>query len=281
MSRAALVVLSGGQDSTTCLAWAKTAFDEVHAITFDYNQRHRREIDAAVKVAELLGVKSHKIVKADVARDDSPLTNPDKALETYTDFASMDATIGNRVELTYVPHRNMTFLLEAAKHAETLGIRDIVTGVCEADNANYPDCRGPFISALEHALTMSLGIDRGDRGGRLTIHTPLISMSKGDSVRFAKSLPGALEALAYSHTCYAGEYPPCGKCHACVLRAHGFADANIPDPLVRRAEEEAFEATVGSPPQGATSAAAPSAGGNEGKEAIGAPSARTQAGKGK
>lgn len=234
----ALVILSGGQDSTTCLFWAKQHFDEVHAITFDYGQRHAREIESASKVAELAGVVSHEIVPVpECLVSLSPLTSPNP-LETYSDFDQMDATIGDRRELTFVPMRNALFLTIAANRAEALGISTLVTGVCQMDNANYDDCRETFIYAAEDYINKALGHDH--RGtAPIKILTPLLHLSKSESVHFAMSLPGAMEGLAYSHTCYAGEYPPCGECHACVLRAHGFEEAGVTDPLIERAKEDA------------------------------------------
>lgn len=237
-TKPALVVLSGGQDSTTCLAWAREIFSEVHAVSFDYGQRHSRELESAIKIASLLNAATHRIIKVEVSRGLSPLTNSNQQLETYGDFESMDKTIGDRVELTYVPHRNLTFLLEASKLAEQMGIRDIVIGVCQADNANYPDCRDQFVEAFQQVVNLSLGTDRGDRGATLYIHRPLIFLTKADSIKLAQRTPGAMEALAYSHTCYAGEYPPCGKCHACVLRAEGFRQAGVIDPLIERIQQK-------------------------------------------
>lgn len=230
MTTKALVVLSGGQDSTTCLFWAKQYFDEVHAITFDYGQRHRLELDAAQTVARQAQVVSHYTVGIPgLLKSTSPLVNSGAKLETYTDFKSMDKTIGNRVELTFVPMRNALFLNIAANYAISMGIRTLVTGVCEADNANYPDCRKAFIDAQMLTINMALGIND------FVIETPLIHMSKRESIRLAMSLPGCTDALAFSHTCYSGQFPPCGKCHSCVLRAHGFEEAGVIDPLLIRA----------------------------------------------
>jgi 7-cyano-7-deazaguanine synthase len=234
MTSKVLVILSGGQDSTTCLFWAKEKFDEVHAITFDYGQRHIIELEAASKVAELAGVASQEIVKVpECLISSSPLTS-DTPLETYESFDEMDGTIGNRRELTFVPMRNALFLTIAANRAEARGIPNLVTGVCQMDNANYDDCREVFIKATEQYINTALGHDhRGTQ--KITIHTPLLFLTKAESVELAKDIEGAFDALAYSHTCYAGKYPPCGECHSCVLRAQGFHEAGVPDPLIERA----------------------------------------------
>jgi 7-cyano-7-deazaguanine synthase len=226
----AMVVLSGGQDSTTCLFWARLHFDEVHAVTFNYGQRHSLELESAKKVAELAGVVSHHVIDVPgVLKSRSPLTDSTVELETYTGFESMDAIIGDRVELTFVPMRNSFFLTLAANIALAADCFDLVTGVCQQDNANYPDCRQDFITAQEATINRALGVDH------FRIHAPLMNLSKAESVHLAATIPGAMDALAWSHTCYAGECPPCGKCHACVLRAHGFAQAGVVDPLVERA----------------------------------------------
>jgi len=242
----ALVVFSGGQDSTTCLFWAKQEFDEVHAITFDYGQRHRIEIDAAVRIAKGAGVASHEVVAVpNCLISSSPLTS-NASLEKYTDAASMDEIIGNRRELTFVPMRNALFLTIAANRAEALGIPHLVTGVCEMDNANYDDCRGVFIDATEDYINTALGHDH--RGTQpITIHTPLIHLSKAQTVLLAEELPGCWEALAYSHTSYDGKYPPTDNNHANVLRAQGFEEANRPDPLVLRAHREGLMALPDTP----------------------------------
>jgi 7-cyano-7-deazaguanine synthase len=238
-AKSALVVLSGGQDSTTCLLWAKARFDEVHAITFDYGQKHRVEIAAAGKVAQMVGVASHRVIDVrGLLLGRSPLIDPSVPLETYADHDSMEQTIGGRVELTFVPLRNMLFAVIAANAALALDCYDIVLGVCAMDNANYPDCTEAFVNRTEQTIREALGMLRADysRSGKplMRILTPLLFKTKDETVLLAAEHEGWREVMAQSHTCYAGEVPPCGKCHACILRAKGFADAGIPDPLVER-----------------------------------------------
>lgn len=235
----ALVVLSGGQDSTTCLYWAIREWgrDQVAAVTFDYNQRHQREIEAAITVAEMAGVKDHEIIRlGPLLAGNSPLTDPNQTLETYNNFTEMDAIIGDRVELTFVPMRNALFLTLAANRAVVMGARHLVTGVCQQDNANYPDCTSAFILRLMAAFNEGLG--RRVARDMLTIQTPLINLTKARSIRLATLLPGCMEALAYSHTAYDGGYPPTSKDHASTLRAQGFLEAGVADPLVLRAWRE-------------------------------------------
>jgi 7-cyano-7-deazaguanine synthase len=229
----AMVVLSGGQDSTTCLYWAKQKFKEIHAITFNYGQKHSIELDAAVKVAQMADVQTHQFVNIpNLLRGRSPLVNPNEKLEQYTDFQSMDKIIGNRVELTFVPMRNAFFLTVAANYALERDIYDLVTGVCQQDNANYPDCRESFIGLQEATINEALGITN------FQIHTPLMDLSKAQSIDLAKTFDGCMDALAYSHTAYDGKYPPIGKDHASLLRAQGFLEADTPDPLIVRAWRE-------------------------------------------
>jgi 7-cyano-7-deazaguanine synthase len=182
----------------------------------------------------MLGVASHEIIAVpDCLKSVSPLVS-NTSLERYSDFESMNSIIGDRRELTFVPMRNALFLTIAGNRAETIGANHIVTGVCEADNANYSDCREVFVRAAEEYINAALGYENdGERF--IHIDTPLLFLTKSESIRLAQHLPGAMEALAYSHTCYDGVYPPCGTCHACVLRAHGFEEAGVADPLVERA----------------------------------------------
>jgi 7-cyano-7-deazaguanine synthase len=241
MKTKCLVVASGGQDSTTCLFWAREKFDEVHVVTFDYGQRHRIEIDAARKVAEMAGVASHEVVEVpNCLISSSPLTSGNE-LEKYENIKQMDKTIGNRREKTFVPMRNALFLTISANRAEANGIPNLVTGVCQADLGNYDDCRQVFIDSTMDYINKALGHDhRGTQ--KIVVHTPLMNLSKAESVKLAMSLTGCWEALAFTHTSYDGCYPPTDMNHANVLRAHGFEQANLPDPLVVRAWREGLMA---------------------------------------
>ena len=146
----------------------------------------------------------------------------------------MEKEVGKRIETTFVPMRNAFFLTLAANIAFAKGCNNLVTGVDEEDNANYPDCREAFVRSQEDTINLALGLEKGDAGA-FRLHTPLIHKSKAETIALAQSLPGCMEAMAYTHTCYAGVFPPCGKCHSCVLRAHGFAEAGVEDPLLVRA----------------------------------------------
>jgi 7-cyano-7-deazaguanine synthase len=229
----AIIVLSGGQDSTTCLFMAKQQFSELHAITFSYGQRHRIEIDAAIKVAEMAKVASHEVVPLGpgILRTSSPLVNLNNNVGRYAKMEDMPSG----VEPTFVPGRNALFLTLAANRAMAIGdCRNIITGVCQVDFGGYPDCRQNFIDAMRQALSLAM---TGD-SSYFAIHTPLMNLTKADTVRLATKVPGAYDALAYSHTCYNGKYPPDPHNHASMVRAKGFYDAGLSDPLILRAIRE-------------------------------------------
>lgn len=234
----ALVILSGGQDSTTCLGIALDKYDKVSCITFDYGQSHSIELDAARTVCQFYRDATkryipHNLVDVKgVLLSTSPLTNNGDGLDTYESSAQMEEEVGDRVEKTFVPMRNMLFLVIAANHAVAIGAQHLVTGVCQEDNANYPDCRESFIAATFFAIKESLGLGAEEALG---IYTPLMHLSKSKSVLLALATPHAYSALAWSHTAYDGKYPPNGKDHASILRADGFFRAGVPDPLVMRA----------------------------------------------
>lgn len=217
----ALVVLSGGQDSTTCLYWAINEFghENVSSISFDYGQRHAVELESARKVAEI----------AAVAHDVLPI-NTFAVLggNALTDDIDVKSEVNRDTQLpnTFVPGRNLIFLTFAAAYAYQRDIEHLVTGVAQTDYSGYPDCRENTLSSLEQ--TLRLGMEYN-----ITIHTPLMNLNKADTVELADKL-GAMDAMAYTHTCYNGQQPPCGQCQACILRAKGFAEAGRTDPLIER-----------------------------------------------
>ena len=216
----ALVVLSGGQDSTTCLYWALDRFDHnaIDTVSFDYGQRHHIELDCAARVAELAGVPNTCVpIDTFAAWGGDARTDPDVEVASGT---NEQAGLPN----TFVPGRNLIFLTFAAAYAYQRGIRHLVIGVAQTDYSGYPDCREGTITALQHALRLGMESD-------VTIHTPLMHLSKKETVELARDL-GALPAMALTHTCYNGERPPCGQCAACELRARGFAEAGVADPLL-------------------------------------------------
>lgn len=231
----ALVVLSGGQDSTTCLFEAVDDGYEVHAVTFDYGQRHRREIESAIKIARIAGVASHEIIVLGegVLAGTSPLISTND-LEQYENPEALPGGL----EKTFVPMRNQLFLTLAANRAYVLNCGVLYTGVCQEDFGGYPDCRRNFIDALQ--LACNLGSFTGEKDTRppLKIVTPLMYLTKAQSIRYAMDIPGAYEALAFTHTSYDGQYPPTGHDHATLLREKGFLEAGLPDPLILRAYHE-------------------------------------------
>jgi len=217
-TRPAIVVLSGGQDSTTCLYWALERFAAVETLTFDYGQRHRIEIDCARQIAAQAGV-ANTVLPLDslAALGGNSLTDSSMAIR-------LDDERGSGLPNSFVPGRNLLFLTLAAAYAWQRGCEDLVTGVAQTDYSGYPDCREATLKALQTSLR--LGME-----STLRIHTPLMHLSKKDTVLLARSL-GALDTLALTHTCYQGMRPPCGQCPACELRARGFAEAGIDDPLL-------------------------------------------------
>lgn len=235
----ALVVLSGGQDSTTCLFWATKEYgvENVHAITFNYGQRHAIEIQAAIKVAQLAGIADrHEICTlGDILVSTSPLVSGNE-LEQYTDHQSLPGGL----EKTFVPMRNTMFLTIAANRAYALRTFNIVTGVCQEDYGGYPDCTQQFINSIVEAFNESVNDKKVHRPEEpFQIITPLMYLTKAESVDMAKELgDDCWEALAYSHTAYDGAYPPLGHDHATLLRAKGFEEAGLPDPLILRAVSE-------------------------------------------
>jgi 7-cyano-7-deazaguanine synthase len=220
----AIVLLSGGIDSTTTLAIAIAECYEPYALSFDYGQRHQIETQAARRVANSLGAKEHRIAKIDLRifggsaltdDIDVPKQRPGKE-------------IAHGIPITYVPARNTIFLAYALAWAEVMGASDIFLGVNAIDYSGYPDCRPEFIEAFENLA--NIGTKAGVEGRRFHIHTPLIKFSKADIVRKATELG---VDLSLTHSCYdpSPEGLACGKCDSCLLRLNGFREAGIKDPI--------------------------------------------------
>lgn len=232
MSRA-LVILSGGQDSTTCLYLARKQFKSIHALTFDYGQRHSAEIECARTVGYRAGVKKHEVCRLGegILQGTSPLINKKEKLEQYKDWKSLPGGL----EKTFVPNRNALFITIAVNRAYVDNIKDIFLGVCQEDFGGYPDCRETFIKSMEQSMRLANDYD-------ITLHTPLMHLTKAEIVKLAATLPGCMESMAWTHTGYDGSYPPIGKDHATLLRAKGFEEAGLPDPLVLRAVKDGLMA---------------------------------------
>ncbi|HET7225021.1 MAG TPA: 7-cyano-7-deazaguanine synthase QueC [Candidatus Eisenbacteria bacterium] len=218
----AVVLLSGGLDSATCLAWAQRRGFECVTLAVDYGQRHGVELGAARRVSTALGAREHREVRVDLrAIGGSALTD---AIEVPKDRPPADAS---GIPVTYVPARNTVFLALALGLAETLGAHDLVAGMNAVDYSGYPDCRPEFVRAFEQVAR--LGTKMGVQGAPIAIHTPLMSLDKAGIVRLGVSL-----GVDYSltHSCYDpdAEGLACGRCDACRIRAAGFAAAGVPDP---------------------------------------------------
>ena len=222
--KGAVVLLSGGLDSTTMMAIAIAQGYEAYALSFDYGQRHQIEIEAASRIAESLGAKEHRVAKIDMRMfGGSALTDnvgvPKNRSETE---------IADGIPVTYVPARNTVFLAYALGWAEIIPAADIFIGVNAIDYGGYPDCRPEFIEAFE--TLANLGTKAGVEGRRFQIHAPLIKFSKAEIVRKALELD---VDLSLTRTCY--DPSPtglaCGECDSCLLRLKGFREAGIEDPI--------------------------------------------------
>ena len=228
MKNKGLVVLSGGQDSTTTALFARKECKELHGVTFDYGQKHKIEIKSAVKIAKLLNFKTHEIIKIpNILKSTSPLINKKKKLEKY----NFPEEISKGIEPTFVPSRNILFLTIASNRAVLRSCKRIYIGVCEEDYGGYPDCRQFFIDSMQNSL--GLGISGSVK--YIKIKTPLMKLTKKESVKIAikkcKNMKEFNKIFKETHTCYAGTKGGCGKCHACILRDKGFNEAGIKDPL--------------------------------------------------
>ncbi|WP_449620714.1 7-cyano-7-deazaguanine synthase QueC [Robertmurraya sp. Marseille-Q9965] len=203
----AIVVFSGGQDSTTCLFWALKTFKEVEAVTFNYNQRHKQEIDCAIDIAKELNVRHHLL-------DMNLLNQLAPNALTRDDIAIKEGEEGE-LPSTFVPGRNLIFLSFAAVLASQVGAKHIITGVCETDFSGYPDCRDSFVKSLNVSINLSMDKD-------FVIHTPLMWLDKAETWGLADDL-GALDYVRErTLTCYNGIIGEgCGECPSCKLRKNG------------------------------------------------------------
>jgi len=229
VEKRAVVLLSGGLDSATTLAIARSQGFGCYALTFRYGQRHKREIEAARKIANSLGAVEHRIIDIDLAQfGGSALT--DSTIEVPKDRTDLDNH--NQIPPTYVPARNTIFLSYALAWAEVLHVFDIFIGVNTTDYSGYPDCRGEFITAFEKTANLATAA-AVQRKGRYHIHTPIINMTKAEII-----LAGAKLGVDYSltHSCYDPDQQgrSCGRCDSCKLRLKGFAEAGLEDPIEYR-----------------------------------------------
>jgi 7-cyano-7-deazaguanine synthase len=220
----AVCLLSGGLDSATCLAYARREGFECYALSFDYGQRHRIELEAAGRIANALGAADHRVAKIDLrVFGHSALTD-----EIEVPKGRDETAMGHGIPITYVPARNTIFLSFALAWAEVLEASDIYIGVNALDYSGYPDCRPEFIEAFERMS--NLATKAGVEGRtRIRIRTPLIQLSKADIVRLGRELN---VPFALTHSCYDPDSQggACGACDSCLLRAKGFREAGVDDP---------------------------------------------------
>jgi 7-cyano-7-deazaguanine synthase len=219
----AVVLLSGGIDSTTTAAIAQQEGFDVHALSVRYGQRHAVELEAARRVAQRLGIRHHVVIDLDLRAFGGSALTADLPVPKDTPMSE----IGSGIPATYVPARNTIFLSLALAWAETLGARDIFLGANALDYSGYPDCRPEYLAA--YARMADLATRAGVEGAQLTIHTPLLRLTKAEIV--ARGLALGLD-YGITSTCYdpAPDGAACGRCEACLLRLKGFEEAGVPDP---------------------------------------------------
>jgi 7-cyano-7-deazaguanine synthase len=225
MAERAVCLVSGGLDSATCLAWARRQGWECYALSFDYGQRHRQELDAAARVAAAFGAARHVTARIDLRQFGGSALTADIDVPKHQSVEEM----GQGIPITYVPARNTIFLSFALAWAETLGASHVVIGVNAIDYSGYPDCRPEYIAAFEHMA--NLATRAGVEGHtRLRIHTPLIELSKSGIIRLGVDLG---VDFSLTRSCYdpSPDGRSCGACDSCLLRLRGFADAGLTDPL--------------------------------------------------
>jgi len=218
-----IVLLSGGLDSATCAYLARHAGDEVYALSFDYGQRHSRELDAARAVATAIGAKEHLVMRFDLRLWGGSALTGDIAVPTDRDETAMGADI----PVTYVPGRNTIFLAFATSYAEAKDCQQIYLGINALDYSGYPDCRPDYLAAFQDVV--KLGTKAGVEGKAVALVAPLMTLDKAGIIKAGLEV-GTDYALTWS--CYVGGDRPCGRCDSCLLRAKGFAEAGVPDPAL-------------------------------------------------
>jgi 7-cyano-7-deazaguanine synthase len=224
-----IVLFSGGLDSTTAIYWALERYEKVFALTFDYGQRNRIELDMAVKVAQKLSVPQ-KILRVDLRQiGGSSLTDTKLSLPQYEKMEESEEGLPS----TYVPFRNGIFLALAAAWAEVIGIKEIVCGFNFIDSPNYPDTRKQFVQAMQEAI--NLGTKASLSPEKIKIIAPFLKMKKSDIIKEGLSLN---VDYSFAISCYCGEEIPCQKCSSCVLRQKAWEEVGLQDPLILRLEEE-------------------------------------------
>jgi 7-cyano-7-deazaguanine synthase len=229
--RRAVVLLSGGLDSSTCLAVARTEGFETHCLSVDYGQRHRGELASARRIAGALGARDHRVVKVDLsAFGGSALTDTGIAVPK----GRTPARMAREIPVTYVPARNTVLLALALAHAETIGAEDVFVGVNAIDYSGYPDCRPAFLRAFERVAKVAT--KAGVSGRPLRIRAPLIRLSKAEIIRLGTSLGVPYRITQSCYDPVRGR--ACGRCDACVLRRKGFAQAGVKDPTLYARHKE-------------------------------------------
>jgi 7-cyano-7-deazaguanine synthase len=220
MTKKAVIVFSGGLDSTTCMGIAKNDGYELYPLTFNYGQRHNMEVEQAKKIAAYYNVREHRIVDISFLNQIGGSALTDLSIDVRTEGVEED------IPATYVPARNMIFLSLASAYAEVIGADAIYIGVSAVDYSGYPDCRPEFIDSMTE--TVNLATKAGATGQNIRIKTPLIDLTKKETIE---------EGLKYnvpyhlSTSCYLGEKEACGKCDSCQLRIKGFKEAGAKDPI--------------------------------------------------
>lgn len=229
MHKKAIVLLSGGLDSTTTLAIAHHEGFELYTLSFDYGQRHQREIDAAAAVARYYQVEEQKTVTIDLRAFGGSALTADVAVPHARSLQEMS----REIPVTYVPARNTIFLSFALAYAEVRGANDIFLGINAIDYSGYPDCRPEYLEAYERMANLATKATTQDKR-RVHFHAPLVYMNKAQIIRKGMEL-GVPYELTWS--CYEGGELACGACDSCLLRLHGFAEAGVQDPIAYRASD--------------------------------------------